>query len=142
MDITSASIATIISSSVASSLAIYFNRNNNVKALNDQLDNILKISIQHPYLESESFVKTWKENRKSTEEEYLRYELYCTLLFNFLERFCRYYKCNETKIQNRLNVKEWVRHHKDYWLNPPSDFENIDGYSKDFRKLIHGFLTT
>jgi hypothetical protein len=140
MDITAASIATLISSCIAAGLTLYFNRRNEIRTLNDQLDNIIKIAIQHPYLENSAFLRTWKDNRHSEEEKYLRYDLYCTLLFNFLERFCLYFKCHEGRIQRRLAVKEWVRLHKDYWLYPQDNFENVDGYREEFRDLVKGYL--
>ena len=50
MDLTSAAIATLISSGVASAVAYFLNRSQRLRTLNEQLDNILKISIQYPYL--------------------------------------------------------------------------------------------
>jgi hypothetical protein len=140
IDITAPAIATTIACVVASALTLYLNRKNEVKSLHDQLDNILKIAIQHPYLESATFVKTWQHNKLSEDERYVRYDLYCTLLFNFLERFCRYFKYKEDDIQKMIKMKEWVRLHKDYWRSPMDEFENIDGYCKEFRDLIDDFL--
>lgn len=140
MDITSAAIATLISSSVATTVTILINRNNNIKVLNDQLDNIIKIAIQYPYLENPSFTRTWNDNLKSEDEKYQRYENYCTLVFNYMERLCKYYRYNEKKIENHLNLKDWIRVHKDCWLNPSTPFENTDSYSKEFKKLIENYI--
>jgi hypothetical protein len=140
MDITAAAVATLISSSIATIVSIAINRGNNLKNLNDQLDNILKISIQYPYLENPNFASTWNDNKNSTDEAYLRYDNYCNLVFNYMERLCKYYKHNETKIQNHVNIKSWIRVHKDCWNNPTIPYENADGYSKEFKKLIEKFL--
>jgi hypothetical protein len=43
MDITSATIATLISSCVAATVSILLNKNSNQRRLEDQLDSILKI---------------------------------------------------------------------------------------------------
>jgi hypothetical protein len=139
MDITDAFIATIISSAVATGVALYLNRSTHLRYLNDQLDEIIKISIQYPYLESQLFVDTWNPTLIA-DEKYIRYENYCILLFNFLERYCTYFSCDEGKIQKELNVKDWVRFHKKYWRNPSTPFDNVDGYNKNFRKLINDYL--
>lgn len=140
MDITAAAIATIISSSIATIVSLTINRENNLKNLNDQLDNILKISIQYPYLENPNFAMTWNENRNSTDETYLRYDNYCNLVFNYMERLCKYYKYEEKKIQNHINVKSWIRVHKDCWNNPSTPYENSDGYCEKFKTLVDTFL--
>ncbi|MEZ5082865.1 MAG: hypothetical protein R2750_05390 [Bacteroidales bacterium] len=64
MDITTAAIATLISSSVATIVAISSNRSNRIKNLNDQLDSIIKIGIQYPYLENPEFTNTWSANKR------------------------------------------------------------------------------
>lgn len=140
MDITAAAIATLISSGIATTVTLLINRGNSLKNLNDQLDSILKISIQYPYLENPKFTATWNDNVNSTDELYLRYDNYCNLVFNYMERLCKYYKFNEKKIQNHINIKDWIRVHKQCWLNPSIPYENSDGYSKDLKKLISQFL--
>ena len=140
MDITAAAIATLISSSVATTVTFLINRRSDIKNLNDQLDDIIKIAIQYPYLESPSFTQTWNENKNNDDERYLRYENYCTLLFNYLERLCKFYKFDKSKINKFMNVKDWVRLHKDCWQNPSIPFENTDGYCDEFKKLVESYL--
>ncbi len=140
MDITAAAIATLISSSVATIVTLLINKKNEVKNLNDQLDDIIKIAIQYPYLESPSFTQTWNANKENDEEKYLRYENYCTLLFNYLERLCKFYKFDKLKIEKFMNIKDWVRIHKDCWQNPSIPFENNDGYCESFKKLVESYL--
>ena len=140
MDITSAALATLISSSVATIVALTFNRANAIKNLHDRLDSILKIAIQYPYLENSRFTSSWNDNKNSDDERFLRYENYCILVFNYLESFSKYYKYDKVKIENQLNIKEWVRIHRDYWENPPGLYENTDGYSRGFKDLVSSYL--
>ncbi|MBL7976576.1 MAG: hypothetical protein JNJ85_16780 [Candidatus Kapabacteria bacterium] len=140
MDITSAAIASVLSTIVSVSVNLYVNKNGKRKDLNDQLDNILKIAIQYPYLENEDYTSLWKDNRSNKEDQHIRYDLYCTMLFNYLERLCSFYKFNMIKIEEHIYIKDWIRLHKEYWLTPTSTYENIDGYSKEFRSLIKEIL--
>lgn len=140
MDITAAAIATLLSSAIATSVTLLINRGNSLKNLSDQLDNILKISIQYPYLENPAFTATWNDNKNSVDEKYLRYDNYCNLVFNYMERLCKYYNFNENKIQNHINIRVWIRVHKQCWTSPSTPYENADGYSKELKKLLKHFL--
>ena len=82
IDISAAALATIISTLVSTIVAMIINKHNSLKRLDDQLENILKISIEYPYLESEKFTKTWILNKDSDKEEYLRYDCYCLSLIH------------------------------------------------------------
>lgn len=103
--------------------------------------NIIKIAIQYPYLESSSFCNKWLENKESDDERYLRYENYCILVFNYLERLCKFHRFNKEKIQQDLNVKAWIRVHKTCWLNPSVPFENADSYDPQFKKIVENFIS-
>lgn len=140
MDVTSAAVATIISSSVATFVALKINSSNSLKNLNDQLDAIIKIAIQYPYLENSVFTNTWTLNCNSQDEMYLRYDNYCTLVFNYLSRLCAHYNYDKLKIENHLNVRDWIRLHRQCWENPSTPFENADGYSKEFKNFISSYL--
>ena len=140
IDITAAAIATMISSTIATSVAIRINKHNTVKNLNDQLDNILKIAIQYPYLESPLFCNSWLDNKDSEDERYLRYENYCTLIFNYLERLSKFHKFDTKRIQQDLNVKGWIRVHSSCWSNPSVPFENADGYDPRFKQIIEDYI--
>lgn len=140
MDLTSAAIATIISSGIASAVTYFLNRSQRLRNLNEQLDSILKISIQYPYLENPKFTSTWLANKDSEEDQYLRYENYCTLVFNLMERFSKHYRFNTQQLESQINIKGWIRIHKDCWLNPSVPFENADGYCSEFKSLIEKYL--
>lgn len=140
LTITTAAIATIISTTTSASISLYINRANKTKYLDDQLDTLLKISLQYPYLENPEFIKTWNENKSSNSDDYLRYDIYCTLLFNFFARLSEHFNYNKKKIDNYVAAKDWIRLHKDYWLNPIETFENIDSYDAKFKKIINEYL--
>lgn len=140
MDITAAAIATIISSCVATIVSLLINRRNQKKDLNDQLDAIVKISIQYPYLESPRFTNTWNENKGKDLEQYIRYENYCVMVFNFMERLCKFYKFDKTKIEGHINLKQWIRIHQDCWNNPAIPFENSDSYPTKLKELLNSYL--
>lgn len=84
LTITAAAIATLVSSFTTTGITIWISRWNKKKNLDDQLDAILKIAIQYPYLESHEFISTWTANAGANDERFQRYETYGTLLFNFL----------------------------------------------------------
>ena len=133
-------ISTIIAALISSGVALFvFCKNNNanqINILNAQLDTLLRISVKYPYLESISFTYTWKDNNKNEDEKYRRYESYATMVFNFLERMCKFYNYNEKKINAFLNVKGWVEIHKYYWHYPTIPNENEKSYDEKFKKYI------
>ena len=140
ISIPAAVIATFISTSISVLVTLLLSRKNDKKNFDEQLDNILKLAIQYPYLESENFTKSWIANNLSDDDKYLRYDIYCTLLLNYLSRYFKYYNYNKKKVENQLAVKDWVRHHKYYWLYPTNSYENIDSYDKKFRSIIEDYL--
>jgi hypothetical protein len=52
-----------------------------------------------------------------------------------------HFNYDKEKIDNYVAAKDWIRLHKDYWLNPIDTFENIDSYDKEFKKLITDYLS-
>ncbi len=135
-------IATLISSSVAIIVTLIINNRATRKDLDDQLDTLIKISIEHPFLEDSGYTTNWVnlDGLNDDHTEYHRYENYCTLLFNFLARFCEFYDYNDTKIHKHLNVKSWIRTHRGAWEKPSIQYENTDSYHKKFRDLIDSYL--
>jgi len=131
---TTASIATIISIITSASITIWITKFNKQKNLDDQLDGLLKISIQYPYLENPKFAESWESNYDENDDKYLRYDLYCILLFNYLARVAKYYNYDKRKIENYIAIKDWIRQHSKYWQNPTNSYENIDTYEKNSSK--------
>lgn len=140
LTLTAAALATLISATTSAAITLYINSNNKAKIIDDQLDTLLKIALQYPYLEDENFTKEWSKYKDLNKEEYLRYDVYCNLLFNFLSRVASHYKYNESKINNYIAIKEWVRVHRYNWEDPKVAYENIDSYDEKFKTLISKYL--
>ena len=138
--ITSATIASLISIIISSTISLVIANSNKKKGLDDQLDSLLKIAVQYPYLESQSFTNLWNSSFDQDDERMLRYDVYCILLFNYLSRVASHYKYSSSKIEAYVGIKDWVRLHKKYWEDPTSSYENIDGYDKEFVDLIKRYL--
>ena len=139
MDLTSAAIATLISASTSAIVSFSIVKFNTKRDLDNQLDSILKIAIQYPYLESDEYTKSWNSKAKA-DDNFLRYDLYCTLIFNFLSRLCAFYKHNQAKIESHINMKSWVRQHARYWRDPTTAYENVDTYDRPFVQLVEDYL--
>lgn len=140
MDIPSAAVATVISAITSAAVTLLLAKSNAKKNLDDQLDSILKIAIQYPYLESKDFTNTWSSNYDRNDEKSLRYEVYCTMVFNYMSRLASYYKYNEKKIGEHVALKPWTRIHAKYWRDPTEAYENVDTYDQPFVDLIESYL--
>lgn len=115
-------------------------RKERLQKLNDRLDKILEIGIQYPYVENANFISRWVEMKDSQDEQYLRYDMYCNLLFNYLVAVYDYYNADKNKIEKFVDVKSWVRLHQLNWKYPVDPNENIDGYSLEFRNFINSYI--
>ena len=138
--ITAAAIATLISALTSTLVTLWVTGTNKQKSIDEQLDGILKIAIQYPYLENAVFTSNWRNDIDHNDEKYLRYDVYCTLLFNFLSRLAEYHKYDRTKIEEYIAIKDWIRLHEKYWKNPTSSYENIDSYDRKFIELVNTYL--
>ncbi len=108
--------------------------------LEKDLEDILKLAIEYPYLESKKFTNEWDSNKDSDDERYLRYDIYCNILYNFIVRVYVYYKGDSLKIENFIDIKNWVNLHSQNWKNPVDPKENIEGYDIKFQKYINSYL--
>ncbi len=116
--------------------------------IDNQLTRILEFTIQYPYLESRHITENWEaeaikaRNNKDyvLSEEFMRYDQFCNLLFNFLEELYNFYKGDKEKIENYIDIKNWVRIHRQIWNTPLNENENIDGYQKEFRDFINSYI--
>ncbi len=138
--ITSAAIATIVSAITSAVVALLIADRNSKKAIDDQLDGILKIAIQYPYLECKDFTNSWSSKYDKNDEKALRYEIYGTLVFNYMSRLCEYYKYDQKKFEEHVAIKQWARIHAKYWRDPTEAYENVDTYDKKFVEIIENYL--
>lgn len=122
---------------VVSSLTI---RHNDKSCLENELSDILKIGIEHPYLEQESFTSAWEPSKQDKDERYATYELYATLVFNHLEKRYKFYSCKLKRVQEELDMVSWVKLHKAYWTKPTTPHENILGYNSKFSRMVDNII--
>ena len=111
--------------------------------LNDLLMQVNQICIEYPYLEDSNFTNTWKNTSQKLTEKYLRYESYCIILFNYLERLAIYTSFNKKKMEKFVHVKEIIEIHHRWWQSPSIGYKedmNISGYSDKFRNLVDEYL--
>jgi hypothetical protein len=106
----------------------------------DKLNRILEIGVEYPYLESKDFTSKWEQYRLSDDERYLRYDMYCNLIYNYIHDVWEYFNQDKVHIESFVDVKSWIRIHKQNWMLPVDENENIDGYDEDFRKFINSYL--
>jgi len=69
-----------------------------MNALRSQIDKMIDISIEYPYLEDDKYCEKWSSKDKSTVIT-MRYENYCCFVFNLLERGWKHFGGNKLKIE-------------------------------------------
>ena len=132
--------STIISTLTSIGVALYLANRNDLRRFDEKLEELLKTAIQYPYLENAEFASDWTSKYDRTDERKLRYEVYCTLVFNYLSDLCKHFKYNQEKVENYIAFKSWVRPHKKYWRDPSVPHENVDTYSRQFVSLVENAI--
>jgi hypothetical protein len=127
-------------SSKSSKITLELFKKEKLEKLNDDLNRILELGIQYPYLESKTFTQKWNDFKSTEDERYLRYDIYCNFIFNYLQNVWLHFEQDKTKVEDFVDIKTWIRIHKQNWLSPIDDNENIDGYSVEFRQFINSYL--
>ena len=135
-----AAVASALVAAVSAFLAYRFKRNDGKAELERELNRILEVGVQYPHFEYEPFTSDWPSHRGMDDEKYLRYDIYCNMIFNFLHHVYEFYDGNKKKIEGYVDVKSWVRMHKKNWQNPVDENENVDGYDEPFRQFINSYL--
>lgn len=106
------------------------------------LNRIIEIGIEYPYLESRPFTEKWVQFMHDNDEKYLRYDMFCNLIYNYLSQLFDYCNGDKKKVEEFVDVKSWIRLHKYNWQNPVDPNENIDAYTEEFRRFINSYITT
>ena len=78
--------------------------------------------------------------KEKNDASYMRYDIYCNLLFNFLSELYDFYNGDRVKIENFCDIKTWIRMHQLNWKYPIDPNENIDGYTQKFRDFIYSYI--
>lgn len=133
-------VAAVISALISFIVSFILKRKDERSSLDSQLDSILRIAVEYPELESKNFTHNWSNNSKKPDEKYRRYEVYATLVFNYLSRVCSFFNFNEKKINEYIDMNGWVKMHYQYWHHPTEDGENESVYDKKFKDFVHKIL--
>lgn len=141
--ITSPAIAAIVSLIVTIITNIFITRynskNNEKNKIEDTLLHINKLSINYPYVEDIEFTHNYK-SKEFEKDMVLRYDVFCVIVFNFLEKVSKFYNYDKNKIENYIHIKEIVYIHKNWWIDTNNFLDNFQGYNKIFRELIGSYL--
>lgn len=135
-----ASVTCAVIAGISAYLSYKIKQKEGMSELERELNRILNIGIQYPHFEYLPFTSSWTQHRNEDNEIYLRYDIYCNMIFNFLHHVFEYYSGRKESIEKYIDVKNWIRIHKQNWQNPADDNENIDGYDEPFRQFINSYL--
>ena len=103
--------------------------------LNENLNKLLDIDLQYPFLEDSVFVARWKTNKKSNNDSALRYEYYCIYVFNFLQNVCEYYEYDKKRIDDFVDVDDLIGLHKSWWELPEN--QQSQGEDPRFKQFVN-----
>ncbi len=129
-------IATVIASIVAWQSAERATRAQERSALDDQIVKVIEIGIEYPYVENDDFCAKWPDVDKNSEQG-IRYDNYCCLVFNLMERLWRHFEGDREKIENMLYAPEMAHRHRRWWQ---SDKTNETAYEYGFRQYINTII--
>lgn len=135
-----ASVVCAIISGISAYLSYYYKRSDDKADLGRELNRILEICVQYPHFEYPPFTNDWLNHRGADNEIYLRYDTYCNLIYNYLYHVYKYYGGKKEKIEQYIDVRNWIRLHKQNWQHPTDANENIDAYDEEFRQFINSYL--
>lgn len=141
-------ISLIVTTVVTIVLQIISNNNNKKEFLDKQLIELQRLSFYDPFVENEKFTKKWLEYKMKYENDtindteknqFLKYDVYAEMLFNFLEMSCKVYK-KEKDLLNYIDFKSWLRTHSECWKNPLQAHSNRDVYGKRICDMVDDWL--
>jgi len=126
-------------------------RDENIKQnLDARLFSLQQLSFEKPFLEETKFTSNWIQLRQKylsskspltpiEIDKCLQYEVYCEMLFNFIEDSYNFYK-DENKMLKYVAFKQWVRTHKSWWQTPLEEHSNHDTYNPKLCVIIENWL--
>ena len=129
-------------------LQIKSNNNTQKEFLDKQLQEIQRLSFYDSFVENENYTNSWvlnKElyNRKELNNEdlnnFLKYDVYTEMIFNFLEMSFKFYK-TEKKLLNYVDFKSWLRIHAKCWQNPLQEHSNREVYGDKLCDMVDRWL--
>jgi len=129
-------------------LQVKSNNNTQKEFLDKQLQEIQRLSFYDPFVENQNYTNSWvlnKElyNRKELNNEdlnnFLKYDVYTEMIFNFLEMSFKFYK-TEKKLLNYVDFKSWLRIHAKCWQNPLQEHSNREVYGDKLCDMVDRWL--
>jgi hypothetical protein len=103
--------------------------------LNQNLNKLLDIDMQYPFLEDSAFVARWDLNKAANSDSALRYQYYCIYVFNFLQGICDYYRYDKRKIARYVDIDDLIGLHKSWWNLPEN--QTSESYDPEFRNFVN-----
>lgn len=129
-------LISIIASSLTTYLiALFNNKKTEEKALRDSLTQINHLNIQYPFLENATFINKYSKKVNLNEND-MRYESYCIIVFNYLERLATFCDFSFQKMENYVHVPELILPHSFWWKNLLNTEFRQCGYNKKFIMLV------
>ena len=83
--------------------------------LNENLNKLLDVNLQYPYVEDSAFISWWDNHKTSNSDSALRYQAYCEYVFNFLQNTCEYFDYNKRRILRFVDMRDFVDQHRGWW---------------------------
>lgn len=102
--------------------------------LNDNLNKLLDVNLQYPYVEDSTFISWWNNHKASNSDSSLRYQAYCEYVFNFLQNTCEYFNYNKRKILRFVDLKDFVDQHREWWNM--TEKNSPESFPKQFQDFI------
>lgn len=110
-------------------------------AIDAQVQKIVELSMEYPYLERDSYCSAWKKDGDPNDDERARYENYCCLVFNTLEHaweLCWPWFFSKARrhaaIRKIVHVDELICRHYEWFT--ADDVNLKGGYSEGFYEYV------
>lgn len=141
-----AALTTIISALVSSAIAALVSlgvtrsavRKQDEMLLHSEIMHMNGLAIQYPFLEQDSFCNSYDEDAQ--DDMSLRYDNYCCIVFNILEKLHRFHKGNKTAIEGFFGVQEVVGRHRKWWTSTGNQRDIAYGYPMNFIQYVDSYL--
>lgn len=133
-------LSTVISTVIASVIAIVVSRSQNrtssQQSIEENVTKMLDLTIAYPVLESEELCKKWPDS-KIEEHDKIRYDSYCCLIFNTMERAWEHCNGGRQGLRTMLHVDELILRHQRWWV---CESENRKGYIIGYRDFVDSVI--
>ena len=129
-----ATVSAIVSAGISAAISIHIfrrsSKNNELDAIYSQIQQLNTLAIEYPYFEDDNFCSGWSCD--AVDDNSMRYDNYCCIVFNLLERIWRHLDGDKSRIFNFIHFGELAQRHKVWW----QQLDNIRGYDKGFREFV------